>query len=113
MVCSGSVSAQSSKAFTSGSVVTSETESGFGRDLGAGADQASQAASYRSGLTRRIMLFARVGQTRLVTRTTISERLGSIQRLVPVKPRCPTLESGHRPPVEAPVSDGRSQPSVR
>jgi len=73
----------------------------------------SMTASCNFGLKAFIRLLSRDGWTRLVNRITIILRSRSIQKEVPVNPRCPTvLFEKYRPQLGL-AEDGVSNPSVR
>ena len=72
---------------------------------------AAASASYTAGRARRMASAARVGWTRLVSRTPTSSASGSIQRLVPVKPRCPKVRAPKRAPESGAGPLRRSKPA--
>ena len=73
----------------------------------------SKIASWRAGRTWRILLFSRVGFTRLVSRMTKSSRSGSIQSDVPVNPCGRNCAARKYWPGDGGMRRGTSQPSAR
>ena len=82
---------------------------------GLGASSGKSARMTPSATTARIWPnfgVSRVGFTRLVSSTTTSSRVGSIQIEVPVNPVCPKLREDMNAPAED-APDGVSQPMAR
>jgi hypothetical protein len=69
--------------------------------------------SWTAGLNSFIFWLDREGCTRLVNKMTTRPDSGSIQKEVPVNPRCPTDRVEKKRPAEEPVSDGVSNPATR